>query len=296
MELLTFNNPYLSNYVNSYLLRDGDWDIFVDTGLYRQNKELYAPYLSDGKKKVVLSTHGHWDHIGMHAEIRSLGGQIYGNDGDRRLFQDHKWHWDLLFGQFKNDFDLPQARWDTFWNEIGGECDIDVHVRDGDILEFGNLSFKVIGLPGHTNGSVCYYEQKNGILFTGDGMMGDGFFKGIPQYCNYDAYRRSMQKLADMKVNVTYTCHTDPLQGEIALKEFAQRSIACADRIEKMIRDYVNSTDGPVSVGEAAAICCTSEGKTIGGGACVTALAHLWRLRDENPRAAACVAGYMCGC
>lgn len=191
MELFTFINPYLGNYVKCFLLREGNWDIFVDTGLYRQNKELFTPYLTDGRKKAVLSTHGHWDHIGMHAELRSLGCLIYGNKGDKRLYQDHQWHWNLLFGQFKDDFDLPQARWDTFWNDIGGEVDINVHVEDGDILEFDNLSFQVIALSGHTNGSVCFLEQKNNILFTGDGIMGDGFFNAIPQYCNYNAYRNS---------------------------------------------------------------------------------------------------------
>jgi hydroxyacylglutathione hydrolase len=42
---------------------------------------------------------------------------------------------------------------------------------DGDELGLGSLRFKVIHTPGHTPGGVCFYEQGEGILFSGDTLF-----------------------------------------------------------------------------------------------------------------------------
>jgi len=39
------------------------------------------------------------------------------------------------------------------------------------VIEDGGLHFEVIATPGHTPGSVCYYERENGILLTGDTLF-----------------------------------------------------------------------------------------------------------------------------
>lgn len=44
-------------------------------------------------------------------------------------------------------------------------------VRDGEILELGPFRFKVIATPGHTPGSVCYYDEEQGVLFSGDTLF-----------------------------------------------------------------------------------------------------------------------------
>lgn len=45
-------------------------------------------------------------------------------------------------------------------------------VGDGDIINVGNLAFKVIHTPGHTPGSVCFVVDS--ALFTGDTLFIDG--------------------------------------------------------------------------------------------------------------------------
>jgi hydroxyacylglutathione hydrolase len=47
----------------------------------------------------------------------------------------------------------------------------DVLVKEGDIIEVGELVFEVIHTPGHTPGGVCYYLRKEGILFSGDTLF-----------------------------------------------------------------------------------------------------------------------------
>jgi glyoxylase-like metal-dependent hydrolase (beta-lactamase superfamily II) len=47
----------------------------------------------------------------------------------------------------------------------------DEYVREGQVLTFDNMDFKVIATPGHTIGSCCYYVEKAGILISGDTLF-----------------------------------------------------------------------------------------------------------------------------
>lgn len=41
-------------------------------------------------------------------------------------------------------------------------------VNDGDEVSVGSLSFKAIHVPGHSPGSICYYNAPNNVIFCGD--------------------------------------------------------------------------------------------------------------------------------
>ena len=45
---------------------------------------------------------------------------------------------------------------------------------EGTEILFGNLHLKVIHLPGHTQGSVAFFETQNNYLFAGDTLMNGG--------------------------------------------------------------------------------------------------------------------------
>ena len=47
-------------------------------------------------------------------------------------------------------------------------------VREGDRIEVGQYSFKVIDIPGHTPGHIAFYEPVDGLLFVGDVLFVGG--------------------------------------------------------------------------------------------------------------------------
>jgi hydroxyacylglutathione hydrolase len=102
--------------------------------------------------KYILHTHAHLDHVaGNYLLRKQTGAKALLHRDDKFLlaiFKDHL----RMFGQ-------PDSE-----NPV-----IDGHVDDGQVLEVGNLNFKVIHTPGHSSGGVCYLADD--VLFSGDTLF-----------------------------------------------------------------------------------------------------------------------------
>jgi glyoxylase-like metal-dependent hydrolase (beta-lactamase superfamily II) len=108
--------------------------------------------------KAVLLTHGHFDHMSAAPELRErLNIPIMA----------HKDETELLISGDKN--------YSRMFFETAIEITPDAFFADGDELEFGSVKLKVLHAPGHTLGSVCFYDESEGIVFTGDTL----FYEGI---------------------------------------------------------------------------------------------------------------------
>lgn len=46
----------------------------------------------------------------------------------------------------------------------------------GQQFDFGPFHFNIIHTPGHTPGSMCLFEEKNGVLFSGDTKFANGAY------------------------------------------------------------------------------------------------------------------------
>jgi len=121
----------------------------VDPGfLDRREAEGFFGVLEEKGLKpcAVLLTHAHPDHIGGAKEIQDrFNVPVYMSEDDAFLLKRDK------FGNR------------TDWSSS--------YIVDGSTVEDGGLRFEVIATPGHTPGSVCYYERESGILLTGDTLF-----------------------------------------------------------------------------------------------------------------------------
>ena len=274
--VLTKTQRYLTHYVNSFTIETENYIVHIDTGLLGQPWHDSTETIF-GKKHVVLSTHGHWDHIGRHASLQERGAIIHAHMNDYKFFTDHAWHWNHLFGQFENEVDIPEARKVVFSREIGNEVQPDVPVIDGEELHFDDLSVLCMHMPGHSAGSVCYLDTDAMDLFVGDTLMGDGFFTGIPQYTDYSAYIHSLNRLKIIQPNRIFSNHAPVSTGSRMTDEVAI-SISCAGRIKKAVHTCLETrlkANCAHRIGRIAEYVCASENRAVGAGACLTVLAHL---------------------
>jgi glyoxylase-like metal-dependent hydrolase (beta-lactamase superfamily II) len=83
-------------------------------------------------------------------------------------------------------------------------------LKDDDVINLGNCSLKVIHTPGHTLGSICLYESKSKILFSGDTVFPCGGVGrtdlpgGSPEQLI-----ESIKKISKLNVKVLYPGHDE---------------------------------------------------------------------------------------
>ena len=127
----------------------------IDPGFYNEGEAsaLYNKIQEKGVKPVmILLTHAHFDHIfGVKECADKYGIPVYMNQEDNFM----------LANNFGSKFGLrePDASFQT------------KPLEDGHVIKFGNTEFKVITTPGHTPGCVCFYDEKEKVIFTGDTLF-----------------------------------------------------------------------------------------------------------------------------
>jgi len=105
--------------------------------------------------KLIVSTHGHWDHIGDNAAVATAtGADIAVHPLDRERLTD------------------PQPLWAPF--EIPPSVPA-VELAEGGEIRFGAIRLRVLHTPGHTEGSVCLLAADDGLLFSGDTLFAGGW-------------------------------------------------------------------------------------------------------------------------
>jgi len=140
---------------NTYVLWDKTGECaIVDAGCINQREfeELDNFIKSKGLKPVkLINTHGHFDHIfGIEQCRKAYGLKWEANMGDEQWIDEVQSRAGI-FGILVQPVSLPE-----------------IELNDGDEIHFGNTSLKVLHVPGHSPGSVCFYDEKSKILITGD--------------------------------------------------------------------------------------------------------------------------------
>lgn len=81
---------------------------------------------------------------------------------------------------------------------------------EGEIVACGEYRFRVIAIPGHSAGSLAFYDEAKEILLAGDSVQSGGPIFMFSEKRNLDEYIASLEKLERMiPANVTVLpCHS----------------------------------------------------------------------------------------
>ena len=153
--------------------------VVVDPGFLGEEETRRAlEILGPLKPEAVLLTHGHMDHIYGVAELqRRFGIPVYMSPEDVKTME---------YLERIGRFGLPVA-------DSGFSI---TPVTDGSEVEAAGLRFRVITTPGHSPGSICWFCEEEGVMFTGDTLFAGAIGRTDLIYGEYDDEIRSiMEKL-----------------------------------------------------------------------------------------------------
>jgi len=169
MIIKTFKEPPIDN--NNYLIIDEESKETVLVDYSTNDPKINDVLVSFGAKlKYILLTHGHFDHI---AGIRPTEAQIVMHENDIPILKQ--------VNKYLPMFGIPEI----------SVPKVDIFIKDGDILEVGNLKIKVIHTPGHTQGSVCYLIEDK--LFSGDTIFKEAVGRCDLEGGNFDQIVESIE-------------------------------------------------------------------------------------------------------
>ncbi len=169
-------------YLNSYVIRDDQRNLVVDTGL---NRDVCRQAMMDGLSALNIDlesvdlfiTHMHADHFGLVSQMTTDNTVVYFNKPDSELIENWQGFDPMIRYGARNGFpetELRQAleQHPGFKYGTGWTPGLSL-INDGDVLKYGNYEFTCIQTPGHTQGHTCLYNADNRFLISGDHMLYD---------------------------------------------------------------------------------------------------------------------------
>jgi hydroxyacylglutathione hydrolase len=105
--------------------------------------------------RLIVSSHGHWDHIGDNAAVAEhTGALIAVHPLDRERLEQPR----PVMAPFEIPPSVPA-----------------VELAEGGVVRFGEIRLEVLHTPGHTEGSVCLLDRDTATLFSGDTLFPGGW-------------------------------------------------------------------------------------------------------------------------
>lgn len=153
---------------NVYLIRGQKGSILIDAGISRYRKKI-ARVCSDASVKLIVLTHGHFDHCQNAAYLsEKLNCPVgIGKEDAAMLFEEKK---RKVYGKgIWGSFYAGVSNWSIRHNKIE-PVRPDVILEEGMSLTKYGVEAAVVSLPGHTKGSIGIL-LKDGTLFVGDAMQ-----------------------------------------------------------------------------------------------------------------------------
>ncbi|MDD3653569.1 MAG: MBL fold metallo-hydrolase [Desulfotomaculaceae bacterium] len=207
---------------------DSEW-VLVDTGLENSAdfilQAVEKRFGKNSSPQAIILTHGHFDHVGSVIKLANLWDvPVYAHELEMPYITGKK---DYPVGDPAVSSGMVAKMSPTF-----PHTSIDVGYRavalpaDGSVP--GMTGWKWIHTPGHTEGHVCLFREKDHVLLAADAfttvkqeslmsvLTQSEQISGPPAYLTIDwqAAEASVKHLRELQPSLVIPSHGQPMQGE----------------------------------------------------------------------------------
>ena len=156
--------------------------------------------------KFILNTHHHYDHVGGNNLLKKkYNAKIVGYRNDKKR--------------------IP---------------DIDILVDDEQIWKNENFEAKIMHIPGHTIGHICFHFYKDKIIFTGDTLFSLGcgrIFEGT-----YSQMFNSLNKFKKLPLDTQIFCgHEYTMQNSKFCLTYDSKNKKLKKKIVEIKKKLINN-------------------------------------------------------
>ncbi len=202
--------PYKLGSVNCYLIKTDTGDILIDTGSSKGRtdleKELESAGCQSGHLKLIVLTHGDFDHTANAAYLREkFGTRIAMHHDDSGMVERGNMFWNRKKGNILFRMIAPIL----FRFSKSDRFKPDLYINEGFALSEYGFDAQVLHIPGHSKGSIGLLTT-GGDLFCGDLLENDDKPALNSIMDDLTAANASVEKLKSLEINTVYPGHGKP--------------------------------------------------------------------------------------
>jgi hydroxyacylglutathione hydrolase len=209
--------PYRLGSVNCYLVETDTGFLLIDTGAAHSRAaledELARAGCRPGDLRLIVLTHGDFDHMGNAAYLRAtFGGEIAMHRDDAGMAERGDMFWNRSSGNALIRFLAPIL----FRFSKANRFTPNVTLEEGDDLSAYGFDAQVLSIPGHSKGSLGILTA-GGDLFCGDLLAHEDKPALNSTMDDTAAANASIEKLRGLDITTVYPGHGEPFPMDLFL-------------------------------------------------------------------------------
>ena len=242
-------SPFGDRYLQQYLFV-GESVVLVDAGVMATPQEAIFPYLekigvSPNRLTMVIAMHADSDHHGGLPAIKDASSStlLACHEGDRKMIEDPE----VLYRERYNF--LARAHGLGFGREgmvySPRSCKIDLKLSANEVLNIApGWNLRVWHVPGHSEGHLAIYDEKNRAAFTSDAVQAGGYPTASggmafgPTYYTVNAYLATIAFLEKQPIEHVFSGHW-PAAHQADVKKFLSSSRDFVERADEHILQFL---------------------------------------------------------
>ncbi len=243
-------------FVYQYLFL-GDVAVLLDAGVASTPNAAIFPYMeklgaAPSRLQLAVAMHADLDHHGGMAFIKDCSPNtlLACHQDDLKLIEDPEFLYQHRYNFLAHEHELGFGRDGMVHCPVGRQMDL--VLRGGETLQLArDWKLRIWHVPGHSEGHLAVYDEKNRAAFTSDAVQSNGYptIDGAmafgPTYYAVNAYLATIQFLENQPIEHIFSGHWPGTHGA-AVRGFLNSSRQFVDRADELLESYFKSHAGGV--------------------------------------------------